>query len=281
MNPRQKKIIKMVLLVMLLVVLTGCARNLGTDGKLLPERAITVDTPWSLKAGIFDFLFVIPLAKLILILEPMMGVTMAVVVTTIILNLITLPFMIKSTVSSQKMQMIQGKVQQIQRKYKGRENDRNAQMRMSNELNALYKKHGISMGASFVPFLTLPIMLAMYHAVQRITILYDATFLGINLGDTPMAHVTNFEINYIVLIVILAICQFFSVQISQILLKRKKGYRPNPQMEKMQTMNIMMLVMIVWVSLTLPSAMSLYWITTSVIAIARSIFIDIKYKDIK
>lgn len=47
--------------------------------------------------------------------------------------------MIKSTVSQQKMQLIQPEMERIQNKYKGRK-DQTSQMRMSAEIQALYKK---------------------------------------------------------------------------------------------------------------------------------------------
>ena len=278
MNSRQKKILKAVALVLFLVVMTGCTRNLDEDGVLIAERAITKATPWSLSGGIFDFIIVIPIAKCIIYLSDVMNVALAVIITAILVNMITLPFMIKSTISTQRMQLIQPKVQAIQKKYQGR-NDKNSQMRMSAELNALYKKNGVSMGSSFVPFLTLPLMLGMYYAVQRVEILYDAHFLGIALGEIPKAHILNLEIPYIVLLVLLAVGQWLSIEISQIMLKRKKGYRPNSQSGQMKMFNYVMIIMIVFIGLELPSAMAIYWITSSVIAILRTVLIEVKFNN--
>ena len=84
--------------------------------------------------------------------------------------------MIKSTVSQQKMQLIQPEMEKIQNKYKGRK-DQTSQKRMSAEIQALYKKNDVSMLASFTTFLTLPIMFAMWQAVQRIEILYQTVIV--------------------------------------------------------------------------------------------------------
>ena len=62
-------------------------------------------------------------------------------------------------------------------------------MRMSAEIQALYKKNDVSMLASFTTFLTLPIMFAMWQAVQRIEILYQTNmFKGIkeDISLTPI-----------------------------------------------------------------------------------------------
>lgn len=270
MNAKHKKILKVMSLVFLLVVLTGCESNLDASGNLLPNRAITSSTPWSLDSGIFDFLFVFPIAKFILFVEPYIGAAWGVILATVIINILILPLMIKSQVSAQKMQMIQPKQEAIQKKYRGR-TDKASQMRMSAEIQALYKKNNISMGASFLPFLSFPIMIAMYQAAQRIEIIYTSTFFGFNLGETPMNHLNDW--GYIALVAVVGVTQFLSVEISNILMKKQKNYRPNPAMKQMRYMNIFMIAMIVYMSLVLPTSMSIYWVTTSVISIIRSIYI--------
>ena len=170
---KTKKILKVFCLVFLVAILTGCAQNLDANGKLIASRAITSSTPWSFDAGWFDFIFVIPLAKGILFINDYVGnVAFGVIGVTIIVNIITLPIMIKSTVSTQKMQLLQPEMEKIQRKYKGRK-DQASQMRQNAEIQNLYKKNNVSMFGSFATFLTLPIMFAMWQAVQRIDILYS------------------------------------------------------------------------------------------------------------
>lgn len=90
-------------LVFFIAILTGCTANLDKNGNLIDSRAITMSTPWSLSAGWFDFLFVIPIAKGILFINQYVGnVAIGVIGVTIVVNLITLPIMVKSTVSTQK-----------------------------------------------------------------------------------------------------------------------------------------------------------------------------------
>ena len=182
--------------------------------------------------------------------------------------------MIKSTVSSQKMQLIQPEMEKIQRKYAGRK-DQTSQMRQSAEIQALYKKHDVSMLGSFATFLTLPIMLAMWQAVQRIEILYSSQLFGMELGLTPMSQVLEGSWPYVVIVGIVGLTQYFAIEINTIMLKRNPRYRMSKQQKSMKTMNIVMTIMIVWFALSMPTAMSLYWITTSLITIARTIYIQI------
>lgn len=280
-DQRTKKFLKVFALVALVFVLAGCTANLDKNGQLLAERAINESTKWSLKAGFFDFVLTIPIAKGILLISNLTGnVAWGVVAMTIFINILILPIMIKSTVSSQKMQLLQPELEKIQRKYAGRK-DQASQMRQSAEIQALYKKHDVSMWSSFTTFLTLPIMLAMWQAVQRIEILYSSTLFGLELGLTPMSQITKGYWAYIIIVVVVGITQYLAIEINNIMLKRNPRYKVSKQMESMKTMNIMMTVMIVWFALSMPTAMSLYWITTSLITIARTVYIQLYHVEKK
>lgn len=165
-------------------------------------------------------------------------------------------------------------MEKIQRKYAGRK-DQASQMRQSAEIQALYKKHDVSMMSSFTTFLTLPIMLAMWQGVQRIELLYDSTLFGLSLGLTPMSQITSGHWQYIVIVAIVGITQYLAIEINNIMLKRNPRYKVSKQQQSMKTMNIVMTVMIVWFALSMPTAMSLYWITTSIVTIIRTIYIQI------
>lgn len=274
-DQRTKKFLKVFALIAFVFVLTGCAQNLDSSGQLLPGRAINADTPWSLDAGIFDFILTIPIAKGILFITDTLGnVAWGVVGMTIFINLLTLPIMIKSTVSTQKMQMLQPEMEKIQRKYAGRK-DQASQMRQSAEIQALYKKHDVSMMSSFTTFLTLPIMLAVWQGVQRIEILYQSSLFGLNLGETPMSQITSGDWVYIIIVAIVGITQYFAIEINNIMLKRNPRYKISKQQKSMKTMNLVMTVMIVWFALSMPTAMSLYWITTSLVTVVRTVYIQI------
>lgn len=274
-DQRTKKFLKVFALVAFVVVLVGCTANLDKNGKLLAERAINESTKWSLKAGFFDFILTVPIAKGILLLSNLLGnVSWGVIGMTIFINLLILPIMIKSTISTQKMQMLQPEMEKIQRKYAGRK-DQASQMRQSAEIQALYKKHDVSMFGSFATFLTLPIMLAMWQAVQRIEILYQSSLFGLQLGVTPMSQITSGHWEYIIIVAIVGITQYFAIEINNIMLKRNPRFKMSKQQESMKTMNLVMTVMIVWFSLSMATAMSLYWITTSLVTIVRTVYIQI------
>ncbi len=274
-DQRTKKFLKVFALVAFVFVLAGCTANVDKDGVLLAERAIDETTKWSLDQGFFDFFLVMPIAKGILFFGQNFGnIAYGVILMTVIINILMLPIMIKSTVSTQKMQMIQPEIERIQNKYRGRE-DQESKIKMSNEIQKLYKKHDINMFASFTTFLTLPIMIAMWQAAQRLAPLYSTTFLGLQLGLQPMGEITSGHFGYLVIIILVGITQYLSIEINNIMLKRNPRFKPSAQQQQMKQMNIMMVAMIVIFSLTMSTAMSLYWITTSIITIARTIYIQL------
>ena len=272
---RTKHLLALVLIAFMLV---GCTANLNSDGTLIAaEKSICLHHGVLVPVGL-DFIFVIPIAKLILFIEPYTGIVISLIIVTIALNLLTLPLMVKSTVMSQKMQLLQPQMERIQNKYRGR-NDQASKARMSVEINNLYKKHNVKMGQTMLlPFLSMPIMLAMWQAVQRIEIMYQATFLGFNLGALPMQEISAGNYNYIILIVLLGVLQYLSTEIQNILQKISSS-RPIKQNKQTKFMGIYMTVIIVLFSLNMPSAMSLYWIVTSLIGIARSVYIHYNYTD--
>ena len=65
------------------------------------------------------------------------------------------------------------------------------------------------------------------------------------------------------------------------MLKRNPRYKVSKQQKSMKTMNIVMTAMIVWFALSMPTAMSLYWITTSLVTIIRTVYIQIYHVENK
>ncbi|MDO4286759.1 MAG: membrane protein insertase YidC [Eubacteriales bacterium] len=87
---------------------------------------------------------------------------LAIILFTLVVKLILLPFMYKQKKSMKKMNLVQAESAAIQKRYaKNRE-------KMNEEINKLYEREGVNpMGSCLLSFITLPIMLALYYAVQQ------------------------------------------------------------------------------------------------------------------
>ena len=171
-----------------LLLLAGCQRNVDGQGNVLPERIIYLDTPWSamLNESILTVILVYPLAQIINFIGNLTGSgVLGVVLTTLLYNALTIVLSIKSTVNSQKMQMIQPELNKIQAKYEGRTDD-NSKMQMYQEQQALMQKYDVNPMASLgTAFLQFPIMIAMFYAAQRADVVVNGKFLGVPLQKTP------------------------------------------------------------------------------------------------
>ena len=285
---RTKKILAAAVLISSAVMMAGCTVPRDSSGKIiLIERATSFSDIFH-SENWFSAIFVWPLAQFINILAPRIGVGGAIALITILINGILAIATLKSTISTQEMQLIQPEVARIQRKYEGRD-DRNSQMKMAAEMQKLYAEHDIHpMGTMVVTFIQLPILMAMYMAVERSYAVYHGTFLGVNLQTTPWKGMSSGHWMYLVIFLIMTLCQTLSMFVPQWLSKQrakkeaeKHHRKPDTGNDRQQKiMQIYMLVMVVIFGLTLPSAMAVYWTFNSLVNVVKTLLVQ-KYIDKK
>ena len=285
---RTKKILAAAVLISSAVMMAGCTVPRDSSGNIiLIERATSFSDIFH-SENLFSAIFVWPLAKIINILAPRIGVGGAIALITILINGILAIATLKSTISTQEMQLIQPEVARIQRKYEGRD-DRNSQMKMAAEMQKLYAEHDIHpMGTMVVTFIQLPILMAMYMAVERSYAVYHGTFLGVNLQTTPWKGMSSGHWMYLVIFLIMTLCQTLSMFVPQWLSKQrakkeaeKHHRKPDTGNDRQQKiMQIYMLVMVVIFGLTLPSAMAVYWTFNSLVNVVKTLLVQ-KYIDKK
>ena len=288
-----KKVWLAVIFVAAAFILAGCQNNVDPSGKTLPERIIYLDTPWTamFNESILTAVLVYPLAQVINFLgKNLDSAVLGITITTIIYNILTMAISVKSTVSAQKMQMMQPELNRIQAKYAGR-NDENSRMAQAQEMNALYKKAGVNpLGSIATPLLTFPIMIAMYYATQRAEVVVNGDLFNIPLITTPLAAFKDLKNLWpiAVLFVLMLLLQIASSLLPQKLAewKRKKqknykAYADNgpSNNNQMITMLLMTVVLIGWLGIRWPAAMSAYWAVSSAVNIAKTLYIQRRYID--
>ena len=100
----------------------------------------------------------------------------ALVLFTVVIKLIMLPFQMKSKKSMVRMSRMSGKIEEIRKKYA------NNQAKMNEEMQRFYMEEGISPMSgclwSFIPF---PILLALYYIIRE-PIVYFMNFGGREAG---------------------------------------------------------------------------------------------------
>ena len=81
---------------------------------------------------------------------------------TLVIKLILLPFQMKSKKSMVRMSRMSSKMQEIQKKYA------NNQMKMQEEMQKLYAEQGVNpMSGCLWGFLPLPILMALYYIIRE------------------------------------------------------------------------------------------------------------------
>jgi len=276
---RHKRLILLFSSFALLLVLTGCGVDYAKDeaGKIVVDeltgaRVIEnmIDTNTSLKdawalivkGDLFDGLLVVPLSVLITTLGEVLGYGLAIIISTILMRTAVYPITKKSTVNSQRMAEMQPKMEKINKKYRGKEKDREAQTRKQQEVMALYQKEGINpLKGCISPFITLPLFIAFFSAIYRTKGIYTDRFLGINLANTPKISFEHGEYLVVLLILFVVVSNYFSMKVTT-------AGQNNPQTKNLP---IMMTVMIAVFSISIPAGVALYWGTGSIVMIVQTL----------
>lgn len=276
--------------VMLLIFVTACASVRDSDGNVLEEMIISLDTPFidCISDSWFN-LFVWPVAQLINFIAIYADAGVGIIVVTLMLNFGIASLSIKQQVATQKMQIIQPEIQRIQAKYEGK-TDQASRIKQGNEVNAIYKKYDINpFGSILTMFIQLPIILSVYQAVLRSQAVITGSFMGIDLTQTPTEGVLAFDqesIPVAIIFLLMVLFQFISLKLPQYLQKKRKqkqnvktkDYANNKQQDGMgNQMNMMMymsLAMIVFFSLSWPLGMSFYWMVSAFSRIVQNLVIQ-------
>ena len=272
----------------LLFALTACTRVVDSEGIIIPEKIITLSTQIGdilADESWFSAFFVFPISQAINFIAKYTGVILSIIIVTILIKLLTLSFTIKSTVASQKMQMINPELKKVQDKYAGK-TDNESKMRMGQEMNAIYAKHQINpFGAILVMFIQFPVIIAMYQAVQRADAVVNGSVMGNSLQISPMASITQGVWIFMAIYILMGVFQFISMKLPQYLQKKtapvkEKAYanketkKSGPNMEVMMYTSIGMIMVL---AINWPTAMSLYWLVTAIAQVAQTVFIQYKY----
>ena len=109
------------------------------------------------------YIICIPFAWLVRLFYTLTGsYGLAIILFTLVVKLIMLPFQVKSKKSMMRMNRMNGKIREIQKKYA------NNQAKMGEERQKLYAEEGVSpMSGCLWSFLPLPILLALYSIMRQ------------------------------------------------------------------------------------------------------------------
>ena len=229
-------------------------------------------------SGLWEFLFVKPLAFLILALGKLVGnFGISLILIGLAIRLVLLPFTIKSTKQTMNMKKAQPEIEKIERKYRNR-TDNESLMAKSQETMMVYKKYKVNpMIGCLMAFIQLPLFFAFLQAIYRTPAIYEETLLTFNLGMTPLVGIKTGNYLYLLLLVLIAVSTYFSFKQTM----SQTGSAAPEAAKQMKTMLYVMLVVITYASLTLQTALAFYWIITyAFIAVQNIIINKVNNKDL-
>jgi YidC/Oxa1 family membrane protein insertase len=176
---RNRRILLLVITVALVFVLSACGG--GSSG--MYEEPIGAQGGWGwlqwIITHVADFTYWVSLQ---------LGghFWLGLIVVTLIVRSAGWPIYAKSNAMTTNMQQAQPELDKIKEKYNGR-TDEVSQKKMQQETVEIYRKYGINPLGCLLPFLQMPIFIAMYQVVRR---------LPLSAGKTLDGVVTNSIRNY-------------------------------------------------------------------------------------
>ena len=183
----------------------------------------------------------------------------AIILLTVVINMVLFPLKITSLRSARKMQQLQPQLRAIQEKYKGKKlKDRNE---MSQETMQLYKKHGVNpLGGCLPMLLQIPFLYGFYKVLLISIEMRQAPWIGWWVPDLSVA-----EPHWLKLLPLLMCGSQFVMQ------KMSPTPSPDPTQQKiMLFMPVMMLAFFYYIS----SGLVLYWLTGNLVGIAQQWYIN-------
>jgi YidC/Oxa1 family membrane protein insertase len=177
---------------------------------------------------------------------------LAIILLTIFVKLITLYWTQKSMRSMKDMAKLKPKISALQERFK---DDKN---RLNQEMMGLYKAHGVNPLSGCLPMLLqMPIWFALYSALQFSVELYGAPFV-LWIRDLTAPD------QYYVMPIVTGVLMFVQQKIS-----------PSPQdSQQAKMMMYMMPVMFTFFTLFVPSGLTLYILTNTLLSMAHQAWMN-------
>lgn len=202
---------------------------------------------------------------------------LSIVFLTVVVRTLLIPLFIKQINSARNMQLVQPKMQALQKKYGA---DR---QRLAEEMQKLYQEEGVNPFASCMPLLLqMPIFLGLFRVLQGVAdgtprghffrtnpeltqSLRDATFLGAGMSDRvlPFFPIGATQILGILLVIAMVATLF----VTQLQLMRKNmppEALEGPMAQQQKMMLYMFPVIYAVTTVFIPIGVLMYWLTTNI-----------------
>ena len=299
---------KFILLMLSILLLTGCTKNLKDSenkivtnektGQSVTENIIcrptdedmlkiyednNVDisklpeckdfTPITDYEGLWTSFFVKPLAWVILKIGSLVKNNgLAIIITCLLIRCALIPVTRKTAMQSEMMKKAQPELERLEKKYAGKETTED-QQRKAQEMMMIYQKYKINpISGCLLAIIQLPLLFAFLEAINRTPAIFENKFLVFEMGTTVPKGIASGNYWYIILIILILGTTYLSFR------KTLKDQSLSQQAGQMKFTLYFMLVLIAFASFSLPTALGLYWIASSTFTIVQNLLVERKKK---
>jgi YidC/Oxa1 family membrane protein insertase len=232
-------------------------------------------------AQFFNIIFYQPILNLLILIYnilPGHDLGLAIIILTIIIRLIFWPLSQKALASQRALQAIQPKIKALQEKYKDNKE------RLAQEIMEVYRQSKVNpLSSFFILLIQLPILIAVYQVFRR-------GLAGGDLALYPFIHhpgnlnlyflgLFNLAKPNLILAILTGIFQYWQTKMLTTKLppdkiSKTEGAKDESLLAIMnRQMNFLMPVFTVFIGLTLPSSIMLYWLVGLILTIIQQKFI--------
>lgn len=185
---------------------------------------------------------------------------LGIIIFTLIVRVVLIPLTMYQTTSTEKMQAMQPELKALQQKYASK--DPETQEKLQEETAKLNEKYEYNPWMGCLPLLIqFPILIALYQSISRTEVLQSGNFLWMELGHPDP---------YFVFPILAAVLTWYSTRLTMI-------GNPNSN-TSIAMMQWTMPAMILFMGITLPSAISLYWVASTGFTIGQTLILNNPYK---
>lgn len=225
--------------------------------------------------GFWTTVFVKPLAALIIKIGSLIkSYGLALIITTLLIRSIVWPFTKKTALQSENLKKARPELDKLEKKYQNRQ-DQESMMMKSQEMMMIYKKYQINpLSGCLFSFIQIPLFFAFYEAISRIPVIFEETFLGFQLGTSPLIAVTQGKYYYLIFIVLIAAATYYSFKLNS-------GAAMSTDQEKqMKKMTTFMVIVMTFTSFSISTGIAIYWITSNVFTIIQNLLVKRMKKNV-
>jgi YidC/Oxa1 family membrane protein insertase len=199
---------------------------------------------------------------------------LAIIALTLVVNGAMLPLTLKQVRASKAMQDIQPKIAELQKKY-AKDKQRLAQEQMK-----LYKESGISPAGCLLPLLIqMPVWIALYQSIMRVLAVIPENLTGLSkyLYSWPVVYSTLPLSNHFLWLNLASGDIFLAILVGGTMWVQQKMVMAPPADPSQKTQSSLMLwimpLMFAWLTLSFPSGLAIFWVTSNLFRIGLQYWI--------